>query len=416
MYKFTKHCRLCLHPTMKVGVKLAKMPLGEKYTRSKKSALKGNKFPLSIGWCSKCKNIQTMEVVKPKLLWGDFTYLSGQTKFIIEHFQQFSKKIIKRFRLNKDDFVVDIGSNDGSLLNFFKKKKMKVLGIDPADTVAILAQKKGVDTIIDYFSLKLSKKINKKYKKAKIITCFNTFAHSEHLRDMMKGVTEILDDKGVFIFECQYLTDIYRNKILGTFFHEHMYHHSVTTLNNFFKMFDLTLFDVEKVNIQKGSIIGYVGKKNQFRVSKNVKDIMTKERLSGDTKFTKLVKFQNYIDEQKKTSIKILNKYKEKTIAGYGAARSGPTLAINFGINKYLKMIFDDHKLKRNKYTPLDGLFVYPTKMLLKIKPDVCVVLAYLHLKKIIKKNVNYLKSGGKFLSIYPKPLIIDYKNYKKFV
>ena len=113
-------------------------------------------------------------------------------------------------------------------------------------------------------------------------------------------------------------------------------------------MFDLTLFDVEKVNIQKGSIIGYVGKKNQFKVSKNVKDTIIKERLSGDTKFAKLVKFQNYIDEQKKNSIKILNKYKEKTIAGYGAARSGPTLAINFGINKYLKMIFDDHKLKRN--------------------------------------------------------------------
>ena len=119
---------------------------------------------------------------------------------------------------------------------------------------------------------------------------------------------------------------------------------------------------------------------------------------------------------QKRKSQKILNKFNKKIIGGYGAARSGPTLALNFGVAKYLRMLFDDHRLKKNKYTPLRGLFVHPTKKILKYKPEVMVVLAYLHLKKILKKNIQYIKNGGKFLSLYPEVTLITKKNYKKFV
>ena len=214
-----------------------------------------------------------MEVINNKLLWQDYTYLSSQTEAIVKHFAKFTKKTLKRFNLNKNDLIIDIGSNDGSLLKAFKKskKKIRVLGVEPAKNVAQLAEKKNINTLNKFFDFNLSKLINNKFEKAKIITCFNTFAHSENLRSIVKGIKNILDKDGVFIFECQYLMDIYKNKILGTFFHEHLYHHSVSSLKYFFNLYGMELFDVEKANIQKGSIIGYVGFKKDLKLKKMLK-------------------------------------------------------------------------------------------------------------------------------------------------
>ena len=157
-------------------------------------------------------------------------------------------------------------------------------------------------------------------------------------------------------------------------------------------------------------------KKNKIKIANSVKIFLKNENINGDTKFSKLVNFKKFIGIQKKNCQKILSNYKHMTIGGYGAARSGPTLALNFGASKYLSMIFDDHKFKTNKYTPLNGLFVYPTTKILTYKPAVCVVLAYLHLKKIIKKNKKYLDNGGKFLAMYPKVQLISKKNYYRFI
>ena len=230
-YKVSKKCRLCLSKNIKTGLKLKKIPIGEKYFLSQKKAKTQKKIPLTISWCAHCKNVQLNEVINSKNLWNNYTYFSSQTKAILDHFNDVSKIILKRFNLDKNDLVFDIGSNDGSLLNYFKKQKIKVLGIDPAANVVKFANEKGIKTIKGIFDYKISKLICKKYKKAKIITAFNVFAHTENIRGMLRGIKNLLSDDGIFIFEVQYLKDIYKNKILGTFFHEHMYHHSVTSLN-----------------------------------------------------------------------------------------------------------------------------------------------------------------------------------------
>ena len=332
------------------------------------------------------------------------------------YFKSLSNYILKRFDLKKDDLIIDIGSNDGSFLNYFKKKDIKVLGIDPSNNVAKVANKKGIKTIVNFFNSEIAEKIKNKYKKAKIVTVFNTFAHVENMRDMLKGINNILDENGILIFECQYLGDIYKKKILGTFFHEHMYHHSVTSLNNLFNSMNLTLFDVIKVNVQKGSIVGFVSKKNKFKISKRVKNLIKKEKIKGDINFSSLVKFSDFVLLQREKSKKIIRKFNSKKIAAFGSARSGPTLVNNFGISKFLNYILDDHHLKVCRYTSLNGLIVKPTKDLLKLMPVVCIILAYLHLKKIIKNNKRYLLSGGNFLSLYPKPTLINLKNYKRFI
>lgn len=416
MYFKSKECRLCLSRNIKDIFKLNKIPLGERYYSSKIKAAKSFEFPITISWCKDCKNVQLKEVVNTKNLWKDYTYISGQTKAIDIHFKKFAKNTIKKFNLSKKDLVLDIGSNDGSLLNHFKKKT-KVLGIDPARNIVEIANKRGIDSIAGLFNLTQSKNIKRKYGQPKIITAFNVFAHSENLREMLIAIKELLNNDGVFIFEVQYLKDIYKNKIIGTFFHEHMYHHSVTSLNNFFNAFNMTLYDVHNVNIQKGSIIGFVCKNGSKKVKKSVKKFLIDEKKNKLNNLIKLKSLKNFILNQKNECQKVLKKYSLRgIIAGYGAARSGPLLASNFGLDKYLKFLFDDHKLKVNKFSSFKQLKVLPSKSINQIKPSLCIILAYLHSKKILKINKTYVKNGGKFLLIYPKIKIVSKKNFKKFL
>ena len=407
---------MCLKKNIAIGLKLKPLLLGEKYSLQpfKKESLK--KFPISLSWCSNCKNVQTNEVVLPKLLWSDFTYLSGQTKDIIKHFEVLTKKIIRRFKLKANDLILDIGSNDGTFLKFFKKNKFKVLGVDPAKNLVDIANKNGIQTIAKFFDDKCAKQINKNYKKPKLILCFNTFAHTEKIRDLVKNIKYTLHPAGFFIFECQYLKDIYDKKIIGTIFHEHMYHHSITSLKNLFEYFELNFFDVEKVNIQKGSIIGYVSPNNKIKKTSRFIKLINDEKKGGYTSSKKLKELKTFIQKQKNASNRILKEFKNQLVGSYGSARSGPTYALNFEIDSKIKVLFDDHPLKRNKYSGFLNLKVNSTKQIDVLKPKLLVILAYLHTKKIIKNNIKYIKKGGNFLSVYPKIDLINKKNYRQFI
>jgi 2-polyprenyl-3-methyl-5-hydroxy-6-metoxy-1,4-benzoquinol methylase len=416
MYSVSKNCRLCLSKNIKVKLKLKSIPLGEKYFLTKKKASYSKEYPLSIGRCSACKNIQLMEIINPNILWKDYTYISGQTKEILNHFQEFAKNTISRFKLSDRDLVLDIGSNDGSLLSYFKKSKIKVLGIDPSKNITEIANKNGIETITGLFDKKIIKKIKKNYQNPKVITAFNVFAHTAKLREMLYSIKNILHEDGVFIFEVQYLGDILNKNILGTFFHEHMYHHSVTSLKKFFNNYNMTLFDVERVNVQKGSIIGYVCKKNRYKKTNSIAKLIKFESQKSITTSAKIIRLNNFIKKQKYIAKKIFKNFKKKNFAIYGAARSGPLLAENLCETKYFKYILDDHKMKKNKFSGYKSLKVYPTSFINKFKPTLCVILAYLHSKKIIKKNYKYLKNNGKFIVLYPSVKLIDIKNYKKYI
>jgi SAM-dependent methyltransferase len=413
MYYTSKKCRLCESKKIKIGLDLKKIQIGEKYTNH--PVKKNKKFPLTIGYCPNCKNVQTMEIINQKLLWKNYTYLSGQTKQILSHFKDISNHIVKKIKISPNELALDIGSNDGSLLKNFKNKKMKVLGIDPADNIVKIANKKGIKTICDYFTYKLSKKIKKKFGQAKIITCFNSFAHTANLKDIISGINNLLTKDGLFVFECQYLGNIYKNKVIGTFFHEHIYHHSITSLNNLFKSYHLNFFDVKKVNIQKGSIIGLVSKKN-FSKDKKIKHLILKEKLNGWTKLNELEKLEDFVNLQRKKIMKITKNIKLNKIGIYGSARSAPTFVNNYGINEKIKYIFDDHPLKVNKYSPLFNSKVLPTKKLYSLGLDYLIILAYLHSKKIIRNNIKFILRGGSFILVYPEIKIINKSNYRKYL
>jgi len=419
-YKNSKNCRLCSSKRITKIYDFEKIPVGEKYFLKKNNFKNIIQFPMTLYRCSNCYNVQISEVINPEYLWSDYTYLSGQTSSIKKHFSEFTTNLFKKsfYKHTNNELVIDIGSNDGSLLHYFKKSKLRVLGVDPALNIVKLANKSGINTIHGLFNLEISKKIKEKYGKAKIITAFNVFAHTDKMQEMIISIRSTLNKEGIFIFEVQYLADILRKKILGTFFHEHMCHYCIITLKKFFKIHKMKLIDVERVNIQKGSIIGYVAHENSsIKIKKTVENYIKKEKLNEISSIKTLKNFFEKINRDKiklKTIIKDISK--DQYVIAYGAARSGPTLAYNYGLRNKVSFIIDDHFMKVNKYSPLDCAKVVSSSFINKFIEKPIIILAYLHAKKIILKHKKFILDGGKFIILFPEIKLINSLNFNKFV
>ena len=379
------------------------------------------RFPIDIYQCSQCNGVQTLDDIDPDFLWKDYTYFSGQTKGIIDHFSEFSASILAKYALGDEINVLDIGSNDGTLLKQFKKKGHSVQGFDPAATVAKVANAAGIPTIISLFDIE-SAKNNLGERKFDLITAFNVFAHSENMDSMIKAVKNHLKMDGIFCFEVQSLKEISRKKILGTFFHEHMIHYSVLSAKTFLELYGLKIIDYWENNIQHGSII-FICTKNESNIfeekKEKIKNAINNEKLLGLHNGDWALKLKNYIIESKRAIKEIfinLEKLGIKKIAAYGAARSGPTFAIQFGLDQKFIKIFDDHPSKLGKYSPFNNLKVYETSKLNIFESEYTVILAYIHFKQIIKKHIDYLKDGGKFIILWPKVSIVDKNNFSEIL
>lgn len=404
-------CRLCGSKDVQQVVKLNPVPLAEKYTDTAQSA---PLYPIDFYMCRNCSHVQLLDVINSEHLWDDYTYHSGQTKGILDHFQEVSENIIKEYKPTPKSLVIDIGSNDGSLLRFFKNAGYRVHGIDPAKEIAKKASASGIETTPSLFTLAVAKEIREKYGKASVITAFNVFAHADNLGEMADAIRYLLDEQGIFVFEVQYLLDIVDKVLLGTIFHEHMSHHSLISMMKFLDRHDLQLIHVQRVSIQKGSLIGIVQRKGGTRaISNSVHDLLQLEKERHLDQLESMKDFGRRIEQNKVIASQLMNGWKEQklTVAGYGAARSGPTLMMQFGFHDVIQYIFDDHPQKVHRFSPPDGIPVIPTEELLKRKPDVVIILAWIHARSIIEKSQQYLNEGGKFVVCTPDVRVITKEN-----
>jgi SAM-dependent methyltransferase len=404
-------CRLCDSEDVKLVVKLNPVPLAEKYTATPEEAKKADKYPIDLYMCRDCSHVQILDVIDSQGLWENYTYHSGQTEGIILHFQEVSEKIISKFAPTKGSLVMDIGSNDGTLLRCFKDKGYKVHGVDPATEIAANATKSGIPTTAALFTSDVAETIRKNEGTASVITAFNVYAHADNLANMTDGIRTLLSADGVFVFEVQYLMDIVDKVLLGTIFHEHMSHHSLKPMMQFLNAHDMELIDVERVTIQKGSIIGVAQPKGGPRkATAAVAELLKLEQDRNLDKIVVMEEFNQRIEKNRAVARDLIAQWKKLnlTIAGYGAARSGPTLLAQFEFENVIDYIFDDHPQKVNRFSPGNGVPVLPTSELMTKKPDVVIILAWIHARAIIEKSQNYINAGGKFVVCTPDLRVID--------
>jgi 2-polyprenyl-3-methyl-5-hydroxy-6-metoxy-1,4-benzoquinol methylase len=411
-------CRLCDEASLKLVLPLNPVPIGEHYTENM-GTNKDVRYPIDLYQCKNCNCVQTADDIDSNFLWDGYTYFSGQTSGIVTHFKKFVESISAKGLITNQTKVFDIGSNDGTLLREFQEKSCEVYGIDPSDIAVKKAGDIGIRTYLGLYSDAVIEKFPKGWNEVDLITAFNVFAHSSDMQGMIKGVRKMLKPEGLFYFEVQYLLDISHKKLLGTIFHEHMIHYSLLAAKNFLENNELKLIGFERNSIQMGSIIFCAAHKNSSHNESPEIAIQIKKEL--DSKILSdgwSIDFKSYIDEQKNRAVEAITNYKKNgfKLVGYGAARSGPTLAIQYGLENCIEYLLDDHESKLNKYGVFESLQVFPTSVIDDGAKKLVIILAWLHAKNIIKKHTDFLKLGGAFLVLWPYVKIVNEKNYSSWI
>jgi len=410
-------CRICKNKNLKRVLNLGSTPPANSFLKKLDLRKKEPFFPLQLFFCNNCKLVQLGHVVSPELLFRKYLYVSSTSPLFIKHFEEYASSVFKRFCLNKNSLVVDIGSNDGILLRPFKKLGTKVLGVDPAEEIAEKATKEGLTTLPYFLNRKVASEISDKYGIADVICANNVFAHVNDLDELTKAVKIILKPDGVFIIEAPYLIDFLEKNLFDLVYHEHLSYLAIKPLNFFFKKHGMRIFDVIKTSSHGGSIRVFVKKNSgKNKILSSAKKFINEETLKGLGKEKTFLDFADKIEGNKKELLNLLKSIKNqgKTIVGYGAPAKGNTLLNYFGIDtKILDYIIDDSPLKQGLFTPGTHIPVYSSERLNKDpKPNYIFILAWNFAQPIIEKLASFSEQGGKFIVPVPTPEIIQDKRF----
>jgi hypothetical protein len=366
-------------------------------------------YPTELLYCNESKLFQLGFVVSKHVLFPkSYPYTSSTTKILRDNFFDLSLKCRKKFNLKKNDLIVDIGSNDGNLLSYFKNFS-RVLGVTPEE-IGKIAIKKGIPTILKYFDNNVSKFILNKYGKAKIVTATNVFAHIDNPNYLTKNINSILRDDGVFISESHYVCPLIKNIQYDSIYHEHLRYYSLQSLSYLLKKNNLHIFDAEEIGTHGGSIRVYASKK-KYLVTQNVKKILINEKKILKKK--NIIDFKNRVIIAKLKLLKIIYKIKKmkNNISGISAPSRATTLINYTGLDEnIIDSIFEiPGSYKIGSYLPGTKIPVLSEDNLFKIKhkqPDYLLLLSW-HISEELIKNLKQKGYKGKFIIPLPEPLII---------
>jgi len=377
------------------------MPLANSFLRKEELGKRELKYPLRVFFCENCGLSQLVDIVKPEILFKNYVYFSSAMPVLPEHFKNYAEEVVNNFVKSKKDLVVEIGSNDGLLLGAIKNLGPRILGVDPAKNIAKIANERGVETIAEFFNEKLAGEIVKKYGKAKVMIGNNVVAHINDHHDLIRGISNLLEDDGVFVFEAPYFVDMIENFTFDTIYHEHLSFLSVKPLMKLLSLFGMEIFDVKKFPVQGNSIRIYSGKIGKHPVLPSVAGFLRKESKMGIHDFSVCEKLVKDVAEMKNKTVDILKDLKKsgKKIAGYGAPAKGNTLLNYYGIGAdILDYATEELLSKIGLYTPGTHIPVANIEDARKNPPDYYLLLAWNYKDVILEKEKDFRKRGGKFI------------------
>ena len=401
-------CRFCQNKLELIFADLGMSPLANSYVNPDESNTGEVFFPLKTFVCEKCFLVQLGEFKSPKEIFKNYAYFSSFSTSWVKHSEQYVNSLIRKFKINKKNLVIEIASNDGYLLQFFKKKNIPVLGIEPAENVAKNAIKKGIPTITEFFGSKLARELIKSGKKVDCIIANNVLPHTPELTDFIKGLEILINQNGVIIIQFSaYLVPLIKNTQFDHIYHEHFSYFSLTTIKKILEKFKLEIFDVEELDVHGGSLRLFIKKMGQTKnTSNNLKKLLKEEKEFGIAKKEKYQNFQNQILEKKISIWRFFSKAKKenKKIACYGAPAKGNTMLNYCQIGKdFINFTVDKNPAKQGKLLPGTHIPIFNPKKIHEFKPDYLVILPW-NLKEEIVEEMRFIRKwGGKFVVLTPK-------------
>jgi SAM-dependent methyltransferase len=360
--------------------------------------------------CRACGHAEFPDVINPDLLYRNYKYQTSISLGLVEHFGRYVNAVLTTVQPQAGSLVMDVGSNDGSLLKFFKARGHRVLGVDPATAIARQATAAGIETLPTYFTAQQAGEIRAQHGCAAILTANNVFANIDNLTDFAAGVRQMLAPDGVFVFETSYLLDVLSKMLLETFFHEHISYFSVTPLQAYFRRHGMELFDVHRVPTKGGSIRGFVQLAGGRRpVKPSVAEQVALEGQAGLSRLETYREFHNRIRAVRGALHEQLAEWKQqgKVIAGYGASVGVTTLLFQFELGNRIDFLVDDNPIRHGLFSPGHHLPVLPSSELYSRKADCVVVLAWGYVEPIRKRHQRFVDQGGRFLVPLPEVRVL---------
>ena len=399
-----KTCRLCGGNTSQ-ALTLAPSAIADAFVSIDKNDITQDLYPLDLDLCDDCGLLQLRHTVDPVTLFGDYTYTTSVSLGLVRHFEEQTKWVLGERHTEPGSLVVEIGSNDGTLLRKYKDTGMRVLGVDPANAIALQATESGVETWPEFFTPEVGERILQEHGPASIVVANNVFAHADDLMGMADGIRTILAPDGVFVFEVSYLLDIVENMLFDTVYHEHLCYHSVKPLVSFFGQRGMELVSIDRVGSKGGSLRGLAQpKEGPLPTSPDVADMVKHEKSFGLHSLGTFQKFASQIDVRKQKTNALVDELRSGglKIAGYGASATATTLTAEFGLGARLDFVVDDNPTKHGTFTPGDHIPVFSSDELYSRRPDYVVILSWNYADPIVARHEKFIEDGGKFIVPLP--------------
>ncbi len=409
MHDSIKACRLCDSISLERVLSLGCTPLADALVGSAQLHLPEPRFPLEVVFCRNCSLLQLAETVAPEVLFcREYPYYSSFSDALLQHSRENAEQLVGSRRLNSKSLVIELASNDGYMLQNFAARGIPVLGIDPAEGPARVAQQKGIPTLHAFFDKSLAQRLRAEGREADVIIANNVLAHVPDLSGFVEGIRLLLKADGVAVIEVPYVRDLVDRCEFDTIYHEHLCYFSVATLDRLFRRHALFLNHVEHLRIHGGSLRLFVEPTENGRES--VRHFLNDEETSNVTRPEYYRDFATSVREIRDALRKLLTELKKdgKRIAAYGAAAKGSTLINYIDIGRdFLDFVVDRNIHKQGLYMPGKHLPIFPPTRLLEEMPDYVLLLTWNFAGEIFLQQKEYRQHGGRFILPVPHPRVI---------
>ena len=404
-------CRVCGGNQLRKFLSLGPTPLANSFLSDKDEFSQEPSFPLDVYFCQECSLVQLLDVIDPETLFRHYIYVTGTSDTIAEHNLEFAQTVAAQAGLKPTDLVVEIASNDGSLLGCFKARGFATLGIEPATNIAAMASARGIETLTEFFDSTVGHRVRNTRGPARVVIGNNVFAHVDEPRDFLLGCRHLIGNDGYVVIEVPYLREMIDKLEYDTIYHEHLSYFSASALLRLFETAGLVVARIDRIPVHGGSLRIYGTPKTAARThSEDAIRLCTEETVAGLTRLGTFQQFACKVERNRaavRTLLGQLNQEK-KSLAAYGAPAKGSTLTNYCGLdNRLLPYCVDKNPLKVGRYTPGMHIPVLAASTLLERQPDFVLILAWNFADEIIKQQDEYRRRGGRFIIPVPEPRIV---------
>ena len=405
-------CRFCLAPLEHCFVDLGMSPLSNAYITTDQLRAMEPFYPLRVYVCGACFLVQLEQFEAPEKIFNDYAYFSSYSESWLNHAHTYADRMVERFELGAASHVIEIASNDGYLLRFFKDRGIRVLGIEPAKNVAEAASRIGIPTLVKFFGTATAKELINEGKRADLMVGNNVLAHVPDVNDFVEGMQLLLKPRGVITAEFPHLLRLIQETQFDTIYHEHLSYFSLMAAQEIFTAHKLTVFDVEELSTHGGSlrIFARHAQDESKPISEHVANVLLEEQQAGLHDLSAYTHFSEKVRQTKHLLLEFLIKVKREggSIVGYGAPAKGNTLLNYCGIRTdFIEYTVDRNPHKQGRFLPGTHIPIFHPDKVRETKPDFLFILPW-NLKDEIMEQMSLIRGwGGKFIIPIPEPLVL---------